>query len=51
MLFYGVVRYFDLIVPRFGHQFVYVPVLMSGIASWMVFRGLTVLFRRGRGDS
>lgn len=51
MLFYGVSRYSDLIVPRFGHRFVYVPIVMSGIAAWMCFRGIMVLFggRRGRG--
>ena len=50
MLFYGASRYFDLIVPRFGHRFVYVPVLMCGMAAWMTARGALVLFRRGRGN-
>jgi hypothetical protein len=50
MLFYGASRYFDLIVPRFGHRFVYVPVLMCGMAVWMTARGVLVLLRRGRGD-
>jgi hypothetical protein len=50
MLFYGASRYFDLIVPRFGHRFVYVPVLMCGMAVWMTARGTMVLLRRGRGD-
>lgn len=51
MLFYGVSRYFDVLVPRFGNRFFYVPLLMGGIALWMVVRGLTVLFGRGRGSS
>lgn len=50
MLFFGASRYFDLIVPRFGHRFVYVPVLMCGIAVWVTTRGLLVLLRRGRGN-
>jgi hypothetical protein len=50
MLFYGASRYFDLIVPRFGHRFVYVPVLMCGMAVWMTARGVLVLLRRGSGD-
>jgi hypothetical protein len=50
MLFYGASRYFDLIVPRFGHRFVYVPVLMCGMAVWMTVRGVLVLLRRGRGS-
>lgn len=50
MLFYGVSRYLDLIVPRFGNRFVYVPVLMCGIAVWVTMRGLLVLLRRGRGN-
>lgn len=50
MLFYGVSRYFDLVVPRFGHRFVYVPILMCGMAVWMTARGVLVLLRRGRGN-
>jgi hypothetical protein len=50
MLFYGASRYFDLIVPRFGHRFVYVPILMCGMAVWMTARGVLVLLRRGRGS-
>jgi len=51
MLAYGVTRYFDIMVPRFGNQFFYVPLLMGGIAIWMVFRGITVLLGKGRGGS
>jgi len=51
MLVYGIVRYFEVLVPRFGNQFFYVPVVMGGIAAWMVFRGLSALFGRGRGRS
>ena len=50
MLFYGASRYFDLIVPRFGHRFVYVPVVMCGIAAWVAVRGFLALLRRGRGN-
>ncbi len=49
MLFYGASRYFSLIAPRFGHRFVYVPVLMCGIAVWVLTKGLLILLRRGRG--
>ena len=50
MLFYGASRYLDLVVPRFGHRFVYVPLLMCGTAVWVAVRGLLVLFRRERGS-
>ena len=50
MLFYGASRYFDLVVPRFGHRFVFVPVFMCGTAVWVATRGALVLFRRGRGS-
>ena len=50
MLFYGASRYFDLVVPRFGHRFVYVPALMCGTAVWVATRGILVLVRRGRGS-
>ena len=50
MLFYGASRYFDFIVPRFGHRFVYVPIVMCGIAAWVATRGFLVLLRRGRGS-
>jgi hypothetical protein len=50
MLLYGASRYFDLVVPRFGHRFAYVPVLMCGTAVWVTTRGLLVLFGRERGS-
>ena len=50
MLSYGASRYFDLIVPRFGQRFVYVPVLMCGVAVWVAIRGLLILLRRERGN-
>jgi hypothetical protein len=46
MLFYGVSRYFQLIVPRYGHRFAYVAILMAGIACWAAFRGVVVFFGR-----
>ena len=48
-LLYGVRRYFDVIVPRFGNSFVYVPVVMAAIAVWMFVRGVLALLGRGRG--
>lgn len=47
-LFYGVSRYFDLVVPRFGQRFAYVAILMAAVGVWMVVRGVLVLFGRGR---
>ena len=50
MLVYGIRRYFDVLVPRFGNQFFYVPVVMAALAAWMVFRGISALLGRGRGS-
>lgn len=48
MLFYGVSRYVDLIVPRFGNRFSYVAALMVGVACWMGVRGVLILLgKRG----
>ena len=46
MLVYGIRRYAALVVPRYGHQFAYVPVLMAAVACWMVVRGVLVLTGR-----
>jgi hypothetical protein len=50
MLAYGLVKYWTLIVPRYGHQFSYVAILMAGIACWMALRGILALLggRRAR---
>jgi len=49
VLLVGVRKYFMLIVPRYGHRFTYVAVIMVGIAGWMVVRGLLHLLGRGGG--
>ena len=49
MLAYGVARYLDLIVPRYGHRFSYVAVLMAAVACWTAARGIIVLVGRPSG--
>jgi hypothetical protein len=51
MMVYGIARYFDLVVPRVGHRFAFIPILMAGVAVWTVVRGLGILLRRGGGGS
>lgn len=51
MMVYGIARYFDLVVPRAGHRFSFIPILMAGVAVWMTVRGLGILLRRGGGGS
>jgi hypothetical protein len=46
MLAYGIVRYLDLIVPRYGHRFSYVAILMAAVACWTAARGIIVLAGR-----
>lgn len=49
-LLYGLARYFALIVPRYGHRFSYVAVLLVGVSVWTAVRGVLVLTgRRGEG--
>ena len=48
MLAYGAVRYFDLIVPHYGHRFAFFAFVMVGLACWMAFRGITTLAGRSR---
>jgi hypothetical protein len=50
MLAYGVLRYVDLIVPRYGHRFSYVAILMAAVACWTAVRGIMVLVGRTGGD-
>ena len=45
MLLYGLARYFDLIVPRYGHRFFYVAVVLAGIA--IVWYPIKRAFRKG----
>lgn len=49
MLAYGVLRYLDLIVPRYGHRFSYVAILMAAVACWTGARGIIVLVGRPSG--
>jgi hypothetical protein len=49
MLGYGLVRYVELIVPRYGHRFAYIAVLIVGVAGWTTFRGVLLLVGRSRG--
>jgi hypothetical protein len=51
MLAYGITRYFDLVVPRVGHRFAFIPILMAAVAVWTGIRGAIVLLRRGGGGS
>jgi len=50
MLAYGVFRYLDLIVPRYGHRFSYVAILMAAVACWTAARGIIVLAGRRSGE-
>jgi hypothetical protein len=50
MLAYGILRYLDLIVPRYGRRFSYVAILMGAVACWTAARGIIVLVRRAGGD-
>ncbi len=49
MLAYGVFRYLELIVPRYGHRFSYVAILMAAVACWTGARGIIVLVGRRSG--
>jgi hypothetical protein len=46
MLAFGVVRYFDLIAPRYGHRFIYVALFLAGTALWIGVRGVLILVGR-----
>ena len=46
VLLEGVRKYFLLIVPRYGHRFTFVAVIMVGIAGWMAVRGVLHLLGR-----
>ncbi|MBD3367708.1 MAG: hypothetical protein GF405_05995 [Candidatus Eisenbacteria bacterium] len=46
MLVYGAYRLGRIIIPRYGPEFFYVPVIMVGLAVWMAVRGVLTL--RGR---
>jgi hypothetical protein len=46
MLVYATVRYFDFIVPHYGHRFAFFAFVMAGLACWMAFRGITTLIGR-----
>lgn len=49
VLMVGVSRYFSLIVPRYGHRFTYVAIIMVGIACWTAVRGILHLVGRAGG--
>lgn len=46
MLVYGIIRYFELIPPRYGQRFSFLAVLMAGVAVWMGVRGVLALLGR-----
>ncbi len=48
MLLYGITKYFALIVPRYGHRFAYVAIVMGGVACWAALRGVLILVGRTR---
>ncbi len=49
-LIYGAFRFWRLIIPRYGPGFVYVPIVMVGLAVWMAVRGVLSLKGRVGGD-
>ncbi|MBM3307074.1 MAG: hypothetical protein FJY74_01950 [Candidatus Eisenbacteria bacterium] len=51
MIVYALVRFVDLILPRYGNRFSYMFLLLGAMACWMAFRGLRHLLGRddGRG--
>ena len=51
MLAYGVSRYLELIVPRYGHRFSYIAILMAAVACWTGARGIIVLVGRPSGHT
>jgi hypothetical protein len=46
MLVFGTLRYFQLIVPQYGHRFTFFAAIMVALACWMVVRGVAVLLGR-----
>jgi len=46
MLVFGTLRYFQLIVPQYGHRFTFFAAIMVALACWMVVRGVMVLLGR-----
>jgi len=46
MIVYALIRFVALILPRYGHRFSYVLLLLGGVACWTTFRGLRLLFGR-----
>ena len=48
MLVLALVKFVTLILPRYGGRFGYMVAVMAGLAGWMAFHGLRLLFGRGR---
>ena len=46
MIAYALRRFVDLIVPRYGDRFNYTLLVFGGVACWMAYRGLRLLFGR-----
>jgi hypothetical protein len=46
MIVYALLRFVDLIVPRYGNRFNYVFLGFGGVACWMAYRGVRLLFGR-----
>lgn len=47
-LVYGAWRFGQLLIPKYGMSLVYVPIVMLGLAVWMIVRGVLTL-RGGAG--
>jgi hypothetical protein len=44
MVVYALLRFVALILPRYGHRFSYMLLLLGGVACWTAFRGVKLLF-------
>jgi hypothetical protein len=46
MIVYALLKFVALILPRYGHRFSYMLLLLGGVACWTAFRGVRLLFGR-----
>lgn len=44
MVVYALLRFVAIILPRYGHRFSYMLVVLGGVACWTAFRGVRLLF-------